>query len=281
MTLLVHVVIGAALGAMGWLVLQPVLSMPAFLRANYRGAALPTATGLVIVLVVLTVAAFGVLGDAAGWGEDAAAATSRDLMLRAALGFGFVGLLDDLAGGGSGGGFRAHLLALRDGRITTGFVKLAGGALVAVVVAAPLASDSLGWLLADAAVIALAANLANLLDRAPGRTLKTAMVAFAVLVVIDRASAALCGPGVGVGAGAALLGPDLRERGMLGDTGANVVGAAVGLAAVIVLGHSAVLAVLVALLALNLISEWVSFSAVIDRTGPLRWLDRLGSRREA
>ena len=66
---------------------------------------------------------------------------------------------------------------------------------------------------------------------------------------------------------------------MLGDTGANVVGAAVGLAAVIVLGHGAVLAVLVALVALNMISEWVSFSAVIDRTAPLRWLDRLGSRR--
>ena len=152
---------------------------------------------------------------------------------------------------------------------------------MAIVVAAPLAPDSVGWLLADAAVIALAANLANLLDRAPGRTLKTAIVAFALLAAIDRASAALCGPGVAVSAGAALLVPDLRERGMLGDTGANVVGAAVGLAAVIVLGHSAVLAVLVALLALNLVSEWVSFSAVIDRTGPLRWLDRLGSRREA
>ena len=281
MTLLVHVVIGAALGGMGWLVLQPVLSMPAFLRANYRGAGVPTATGLVIVLVVLVVAAFAALGTAAGWGDDASAAASRDLMLRAALGFGFLGLLDDLAGGGSGGGFRGHLTALRDGRITTGFVKLAGGALVAVVVAAPLAPTSLGWLLADAAVIALAANLANLLDRAPGRTLKTAGAAFVILVVVDRASAALSGPGVAVGAGAALVVPDLRERAMLGDTGANVVGAAVGLAAVIVLGHNAVLAVLVALVALNLVSEWVSFSAVIDRTGPLRWLDRLGSRRGA
>jgi UDP-GlcNAc:undecaprenyl-phosphate GlcNAc-1-phosphate transferase len=278
-TLLVYVVIGAALGAMAWLVLQPVLAMPAFLRANYRDAAVPTATGLVIVLVVLVVAAFGALGEAAGWSEDAIAATSRDLMVRAALGFGFLGLLDDLAGGGSGGGFRGHLLALRDGRVTTGLVKLAGGALVAVVVATPLASDSFGWLLADAAVIALAANLANLLDRAPGRALKAAGAAFVALVAVDRASAALCGPGVAIGAGAALLVPDLRERAMLGDTGANVVGAAAGLGAVIVLEHGAVLAVLVALLALNLVSEWVSFSAVIDRTGPLRWLDRLGSRR--
>ena len=89
----------------------------------------------------------------------------------------------------------------------------------------------------------------------------------------------LAGPGVAVGAGAALAGPDLQERGMLGDTGANVLGAAVGLAAVLVLDHPATVVVLAALVLLNAASEWVSFSEVIDRTPPLRWFDRLGSRR--
>ena len=37
--------------------------------------------------------------------------------------------------------------------------------------------------------------------------------------------------------------------------------------------------VAVVLAVANLLSEWVSFSAVIDRTPPLRWVDRLGSRR--
>jgi hypothetical protein len=35
---------------------------------------------------------------------------------------------------------------------------------------------------------------------------------------------------------------------------------------------------LVVVLALNLVSEAVSFSAVIDRVGPLRWVDRAGRR---
>jgi hypothetical protein len=163
--------------------------------------------------------------------------------------------------------------------LTTGAVKLVGGAFVAVVAAAALGDRTLGWLLVDAAMIALAANLANLLDRAPGRTIKVGLIGFAVLAAADGASAALAGPGIAVGAAAALAVPDLQEQAMLGDTGANVLGAAVGLAAVIALGRAPTVALLVVLLALNMASEWVSFSAVIDRTGPLRWLDRLGSKR--
>jgi hypothetical protein len=105
------------------------------------------------------------------------------------------------------------------------------------------------------------------------------VVTFAVVAAVDGATAVLAGPGIAVGAGAALAGPDLGERGMLGDTGANVLGAAVGLAAVLVLDHPATVVVLAALAVLNAASEWVSFSDVIDRTPPLRWFDRLGSRR--
>ena len=43
--------------------------------------------------------------------------------------------------------------------------------------------------------------------------------------------------------------------------------------------EGAAVAILAVLALLNLASEWVSFSEVIDRTPPLRWLDRLGSRR--
>jgi hypothetical protein len=141
-----------------------------------------------------------------------------------------------------------------------------------------LAPDGLGWLLADAAVVALGANLANLLDRAPGRTIKVSVVAFAILAAVDGAGAALAGPGVAVGAGAALAGPDLQERAMLGDTGSNVLGAAVGLGAVIALDGPATIVVLAGLAALNAASEWISFSAVIDRTPALRWFDRVGRR---
>ena len=78
------------------------------------------------------------------------------------------------------------------------------------------------------------------------------------------------------GATLALLWPDLRERLMLGDTGANVLGATLGLSLVLTTAASTRTVVLVVVLALNLLSERVSFSRVIDRTPPLRALDRLG-----
>ena len=82
-----------------------------------------------------------------------------------------------------------------------------------------------------------------------------------------------------MGASFGLLGDDLHERLMLGDTGANVIGAVLGLAVVLGSRDSIRLIVMLVLLALNVAAELVSFSRVIDAVPPLRWFDRLGSRR--
>jgi hypothetical protein len=81
-----------------------------------------------------------------------------------------------------------------------------------------------------------------------------------------------------VGAGDGLLPGDLAERLMLGDAGANVLGAALGLAVVLVGSPTTRTVVLIVVAALNLASERVSFSRVIDRTAPLRAADRWGRR---
>ena len=66
-----------------------------------------------------------------------------------------------------------------------------------------------------------------------------------------------------VGAGAGLLTADLSERLMLGDAGANVLGAALGLGVVLACSPGVRTAVLVVVALLNLASEAVSFTAVI------------------
>jgi hypothetical protein len=63
---------------------------------------------------------------------------------------------------------------------------------------------------------------------------------------------------------------------MLGDAGANGAGAAVAATALAAIKLPTLLAGLAIVLALTLASEWVSFSRVIDRVPPLRWVDRLG-----
>jgi len=74
---------------------------------------------------------------------------------------------------------------------------------------------------------------------------------------------------------------DLGERAMLGDAGANALGALLGTAAAATLPRAARVAVLAAILGLTAASEVVSFTKVIEQTPPLRWLDMLGRRPAA
>ena len=188
-----------------------------------------------------------------------------------------VGLWDDLKGDERPRGFGGHLGALRGGAVTGGMVKLVGGALSGLVAMYLLDGDVTLFLFLGGACIALAANLFNLLDRAPGRASKL-WLAIAVLVALAEPEWRLWSAGT-IGAVAATLPFDLRARGMLGDTGANPMGAVLGLGLVFAAGSEAVLAAIVMiLLGLNLASEKVSFSNVIADTPWLARLDHLGRK---
>lgn len=188
---------------------------------------------------------------------------------------GAVGLLDDLVGSGTDRGLRGHLAALRRGEPSTGALKVAGlGA--AGVVSARLLGQRRADTLVSGAVIAGTANLLNLLDLRPGRAIKVGLAHAPALLLPAPGAALLAAP---LGAAAGLLPDDLGERTMLGDAGANALGAAIGVALVASYGRIGRLAHLVGIAGLTLLSERVSFSEVIDQTPALRWLDGLGRRR--
>ncbi len=271
-------VVGFVVARLLWLGMAPLFESPALTRSNYRGTTLPTAAGVVIVLAAVVVEAGRAVAAALGVG-DVGLTGPRILVLVAALAYAVLGLVDDVLGSAHQKGFRGHGSALLSGEVTSGLLKLAGGGAVALVVVAQVVGRSPGRLLADALLVALAANLANLLDRAPGRTIKVAGAGFALLVVGVGATAALVPVAVVVGAAVGLLLDDLHERLMLGDAGANPLGAVLGLGVVMAAGTGVRTLVLVALIALNVAGELVSFSRVIERVPPLRALDRAGRRR--
>jgi UDP-N-acetylmuramyl pentapeptide phosphotransferase/UDP-N-acetylglucosamine-1-phosphate transferase len=276
MTILVAVAVGVGTVTVLRIGARDVLTTPALVRRNYRDHAVPTAGGVLLVIAVLVIEAGRAVAGAAGVGEEPGLTLARSLVLFAVFGFGLLGLVDDLLGEEETRGFRGHLGALAGGQLTTGLLKLVGGAGVAVVLVATPGFASGRRLVTDALLIALAANLGNLLDRAPGRAIKAGLVAYVPLACVLGAN------GVGValapvmGAALGLLVPDLRERLMIGDTGANVLGAVLGLGVVLGLGQTARTIVLVVVAALNVVAELVSFSRVIDRVPPLRALDRFG-----
>lgn len=144
--------------------------------------------------------------------------------------------------------------------------------------------------LLGAGVIAGTANLMNLLDLRPGRALKAGVLLGTPLAAgraktrsrradlrVRRAGGLAAGP---TGAAAALLPDDLGERVMLGDCGANALGAQLGLALAARTGPIARAGLLAGIVALTAASERVSFTQVIERTPGLRELDGLGRRRD-
>lgn len=205
----------------------------------------------------------------------------------ASLGSAAFGALDDLAGDSSSKGLKGHLGALARGEVTTGAVKIVG--IGATGLAAAALSDrrtgrGLVTTLVGGAAIAGAANLANLFDLRPGRTLKvTVLTGLPALLWGGTAGAAgaagasgAATAAAGLGAAAGTLPDDLRGTSMLGDTGANAAGAMIGLALVERSGLRGRLVVLGVAAGLTVLSEKVSFSRVIDDTPLLRRLDQWG-----
>ncbi|MFD3535147.1 hypothetical protein [Streptomyces sp. NPDC058664] len=120
-------------------------------------------------------------------------------------------------------GFRAHLTALRDGEVTSGAVKLLGIGAASLVAGSLLKERAVDKVLAGV-VIAGTAHLVNLVDVRPGRAALTVLAIGAPGLVRGSLAAAP------MGAAVAVLGDDLGERTMLGDTGAHALGAGVGAA---------------------------------------------------
>ena len=200
--------------------------------------------------------------------------------LVAGAGSGTLGAYDDLYGATSSKGFKGHLTALARGEVTSGAVKILGIGATGLASAALVSRGALDTFV-NGAAIAGSANLANLFDLRPGRAIKVGLLAGGPLLVLallreDPLTAVLTA--VPLGAAAALLPEDLGEQAMLGDAGANALGALLGLAAVTRLGRPGRLALLGAVAALTAASEKISFTRVIAGNRILNQVDMLGRR---
>jgi UDP-N-acetylmuramyl pentapeptide phosphotransferase/UDP-N-acetylglucosamine-1-phosphate transferase len=240
-----------------------------WVRGNYRGRAVSLRAGPALAASALAVVAL----------DRRSPIAVRLAAIVAGGAATLAGVHDDLHGSSAHRGLRGHVVALRHGELTTGALKVlaigAGGAVAGGLV------EPGRWprRLAAGVVVAGSANLANLLDLRPGRAAKAALIV-AVPLAAARGRGALVAAAAG-GAAAGLLPLDLGERVMLGDGGANALGAMLGVALIADGGSRRMPVALAVLLGLTAASEVISFSRVIEAFGPLRWCDRLGRLRDS
>ncbi|NLM40914.1 MAG: hypothetical protein GX199_01225 [Firmicutes bacterium] len=225
---------------------------------NYLGEPVPTGLGSAFLLPVV-------------WVLMARSGLDGQILLFACLLllFGVLGAVDDACGSSGPKGFRGHF---RYRSLSTGALKAMGGGISALAAANLVAA---GWveLIVDALLVALAANFINLLDLRPGRAGKAFLLfslplhfAAAEPLPLQVLSCAVLG----------YLPWDLKRKAMMGDTGANPLGAALGWLVALNAALPAKVVVLIAVAALNLLSERVSYSEVIARNRFLHFLDQLG-----
>jgi UDP-N-acetylmuramyl pentapeptide phosphotransferase/UDP-N-acetylglucosamine-1-phosphate transferase len=254
--------------AAGAIAVMPVAMRRRLTVTNHRGRPVPATLGIAVFSAsaaaqLATGLALVVAGrhvGAASWGIAAGAA-----VVFAA------GLLDDLRPGGPRG-LAAHGRELLRLHITTGVLKALAGVAGALVVVLTVPGRSAWAMAAGVVLIAGSANVGNGLDVAPGRAGKLFVIGALPMLFLGP-------PGLlarVVGAEVAALWPDLRERGMLGDSGSNLLGFVLGAAAYMELSGVGVAVAAAVAVALNLVAETVTLSRTVSAIPPLRWLDRAG-----
>jgi UDP-GlcNAc:undecaprenyl-phosphate/decaprenyl-phosphate GlcNAc-1-phosphate transferase len=247
-------------------------------KANYRARELPFPFGVLTLaaalIALIPLALLQVLASAEVFHPEVLPVAVY------ALGVLALGLIDDTLGEPraerpAARGWRGHGAAALRGEGSTGALKAAGSLGLALFAMSYLPLSNGRWLLA-AAVLVLATNVFNLLDLRPGRSTKAFVLLGAGLGIGSASPRPLWA--LGLFAGPALVAGfyDLRERTMLGDTGANLLGALAGLWLVLTLSGAGQLVALALLAGVTVYGELRSISELVERTPGLRELDSWG-----
>ena len=282
--LVVSLVVAALLGGP----LVRALRDGGFVRENYRGVRLPFPIGVAIpvaaMVALIPLALVQELGDVDVFKAGAYPAVTY------VVGVSLLGLLDDFVGSGVFGeprtrgaqprGWRGHFGAIFGGGFSTGAAK-AVGSLGLALFALSGQGRSTGEYLLGAGVLVLATNLFNLLDLRPGRSAKVLVLLGVALTLGSMDADGLWTVGLFLGPVLVLLPLDLRERGMLGDTGSNAMGAVAGIWLIATLDTTGQAIALAIMALLTAYGEFRSISGFIERTPGLRHLDSLGRTTHA
>jgi UDP-GlcNAc:undecaprenyl-phosphate GlcNAc-1-phosphate transferase len=243
------------------------------MRPNYRGEQLPFPFGIAIVAAALLALVPVVVLERLDVPAVLHPETSAVVLYL--LGVALLGFVDDMLGDAQARGWRGHGQAALSRRLSTGALKAGGSLGLALYAMSFLGLSTAHWLLASL-VLVLATNVFNLLDLRPGRAVKAFSLLGAGLALGTLNLRPLWA--IGLFAGPALLAGvyDVRERAMLGDTGANLVGGLAGLWLVFALSSTGQAVAAVLLAAVTVYGELRSITSLVERTPGLRELDSWG-----
>ena len=252
------------------------------IRPNYKNEMIPVGMGLVFLPMIIInsiILGFVTLNNiwfvsSSNYNLNIVWLLCLALYIFSMMAMFFAGALDDLIGNRNVSGLKGHFKSLFKGELTTGGFKALFGGFVGLVVSVCI-SSSIVDIIVNTLIIALSTNLMNLFDLRPGRAIKVYLVIiipiYITLTGYTKVFPLLILPNV-----LAYFNIDLKARGMMGDTGSNVLGISIGVLMALGYGIKVRLAWLVFLILMHLITEKFSLTKIIEKNRVLKFIDNLG-----
>lgn len=242
------------------------------LAKNYKSQLIPLGMGITYVFVMLVNSIFIII----------VLNINHIYLLMILIGIltmSFIGVIDDLMGNRNSLGFKGHIKSFLNSTVTTGFLKMLIGGLVAIFIGIYFSSKPIEFFL-NVLVISLFANLINLFDLRPGRAIKVCLIYSLLLFLLGVPPDLKPILAAIIGFCLFYLPQDIKALSMLGDVGSNPLGISLGIITIISLEMNYKLLILVLLIMLHLYSEKHSISKYIENNSVLHFLDNLGRKNK-
>jgi UDP-N-acetylmuramyl pentapeptide phosphotransferase/UDP-N-acetylglucosamine-1-phosphate transferase len=240
---------------------------------NFRGNTIPVSFGISLLL------SSELLLIGVAYRTHVTAVRHSSLFASTIAMFALLGFLDDRFGEKSIKGLKGHFRSAAKGKITTGFVKATGGLAWSLYCGLRVSPHSAGKIVLNGLVIALCANLFNLLDLRPGRSSAVFLVSAGSLLAVVGSTPATVGATAALSAVVIAAIPcwilDSRAKVMLGDTGSNLLGGSLGLTIALLNSSVLSLSALGLLIFIHAVAERKSLTAIIAANPILSMLDKL------
>lgn len=270
----VPIFLGIGLGVI-WFQFYPlllkILRSCGMCRMNYQGEMIPVAVGIMIPIMQLFAIPWAI--------PDNALPLSLWQSAFIAL-IAYTGWRDDRLGGYDAKGLIGHVRLWREqGKISTALWKAVMGSFIAVLISLMWSSTILEGVLHFLLVVLLT-NFINLLDLRPGRATKGFFLLLIPLFFSGMAKAPVVLWLPVVFSAAFLFFDDVKGKIMLGDTGSNCLGLALGFWMVVYGSTGLKLMVFMMVMVVQIYAERQSLTVLIQNTPVLHWVDMLGRKGE-
>ncbi len=236
------------------------------LKENYKNEKIPVFGGLIILV-------FSILGWILFLITDTGKPVIIERLIFLSLIIGLTGLLDDIKGGTEIKGFSGHFIALINRNLTTGALKAIISLLTVLIIYYFPGQNLLAFLL-NISIFLFFTNLFNLLDLRPCRSIKCFFLFSIIIMVLIPVFTLYLVPVFLI-----LIPYSYYELGgkiMLGDNGANTLGAIMGYGFSLWTSTGGKILLLLFIIIVNFLAEIYSFTNYISKNRILNWIDQLG-----